>query len=189
MGASVAPAVSTPTEAAPATRARQLARDYVELTKPKVQALLLFTTATTMEVAGSPSVGRIGLTCLGGYLSAGGAGAINHYYDRDIDAQMKRTASRPIPAGRVSPRAALLYGAAVLVGGRRWAKGFLCPTLFLFFMFPLSPVLLNEAAVWLQGEAGRAAGPGLIAEDLPEVMPAIYRRLFEQLAAGRRFDQ
>jgi len=41
------------------------------------------------------------------------------------------------------------------------------------------------AAVWLHGEAGNAAGPGLIAEDLPEVMPAIYRRLFGQLAAGR----
>jgi protoheme IX farnesyltransferase len=91
-------------------RGRQLVADYVELTKPKVQTLLLFTTVTTMEIAGSPSVSKIGVTCLGGYLSAGGAGAVNHYYDRDIDAQMKRTASRPIPAGRVSPRAALTYG-------------------------------------------------------------------------------
>jgi NAD(P)H-hydrate repair Nnr-like enzyme with NAD(P)H-hydrate dehydratase domain len=41
------------------------------------------------------------------------------------------------------------------------------------------------AAVWLHGEAGSAAGPGLIAEDLPEEMPGIYRRLFGQLAAGR----
>jgi len=91
-------------------RGRQLVADYVELTKPKVQTLLLFTTVTTMEIAGSPSLSKIGLTCLGGYLSAGGAGAVNHYYDRDIDARMKRTASRPIPAGRVSPRAALTYG-------------------------------------------------------------------------------
>jgi protoheme IX farnesyltransferase len=92
---------------------RQLASDYLELTKPKVQTLLLFTTVTTMEVAGNPSVSRIALTCLGGYLSAGGAGAVNHYYDRDIDAQMKRTASRPIPAGRVAPRAALGFGIAL----------------------------------------------------------------------------
>ncbi len=91
-------------------RGRQLVADYVELTKPKVQTLLLFTTVMTMEIAGSPSVSKIGLTCLGGYLSAGGAGAVNHYYDRDIDAKMQRTASRPIPAGRVSPRAALIYG-------------------------------------------------------------------------------
>ncbi len=91
-------------------RGRQLVADYVELTKPKVQTLLLFTTVMTMEIAGSPSVSKIAITCLGGYLSAGGAGAVNHYYDRDIDAKMKRTASRPIPSGRVSPRAALIYG-------------------------------------------------------------------------------
>jgi protoheme IX farnesyltransferase len=84
--------------------------DYFELTKPKVQSLLLLTTVTTMEVAGSPSLSKIGLTCLGGYLSAGGAGAVNHCYDRDLDAQMARTATRPIPAGRVSPRSALIFG-------------------------------------------------------------------------------
>lgn len=89
---------------------RQLVSDYVELTKPKVQSLLLLTTVTSMEIAGSPSVSKIALTCVGGYLSAGGAGAVNHVYDRDIDAQMARTASRPIPSGRVSPRAGLIYG-------------------------------------------------------------------------------
>jgi len=89
---------------------RQLIGDYVELTKPKVQSLLLFTTVTTMLVAGDPSAQLIVLTCIGGYLSAGGAGAVNHYYDRDIDAAMARTASRPVPAGRVSPGAALTYG-------------------------------------------------------------------------------
>jgi heme o synthase len=103
---SVSPVRSTPALAA----ARQLLADYFELTKPKVQTLLLFTTITTMEIAGNPPVSKIALTCLGGYLSAGGAGAVNHYYDRDIDAQMKRTASRPIPAGRISPRAALVFG-------------------------------------------------------------------------------
>ena len=89
---------------------RQLASDYLELTKPKVQLLLLLTTVTTMEVAGTPSVARILLTCLGGYLSAGGAGAINHCLDRDIDARMRRTSARPIPSGRITPRAALIYG-------------------------------------------------------------------------------
>ncbi len=98
------------TGAGPLASARQLAADYLELTKPKVQTLLLFTTVTTMEIAGSPPASKIAVTCLGGYLSAGGAGAVNHYLDRDIDAQMKRTASRPIPAGRIAPRAALRYG-------------------------------------------------------------------------------
>jgi protoheme IX farnesyltransferase len=91
-------------------RTRQVVSDYFELTKPKVQTLLLFTTVTTMEIAGSPPAWKIAVTCLGGYLSAGGAGAVNHYYDRDIDAQMKRTASRPVPAGRIAPRSALVFG-------------------------------------------------------------------------------
>ena len=56
-----------------------------------------------MYVAGDPSVALVALTCLGGYLSAGGAGAVNHWYDRDIDARMARTADRPIPSGRVAP--------------------------------------------------------------------------------------
>ncbi len=99
-----------------ASRARQITSDYLELTKPKVQSLLLFTTVMSMEIAGSPSAATIALACIGGYMSAGGAGAVNHWYDRDIDAQMARTASRPIPAGRVSPRAALIFGCALALG-------------------------------------------------------------------------
>src|SRR5437868_13254627 len=93
-----------------APRTRQLVGDYVELTKPKVQSLLLLTTVATMYVAGDPSPLLVLLTCLGGSLSAGGASSINHYVDRDIDAQMARTATRPIPAGRIPPRAALTFG-------------------------------------------------------------------------------
>jgi protoheme IX farnesyltransferase len=85
-------------------------RDYLTLTKPKVQSLLLFTTVTTMYVAGDPSLGLILLTCLGGALSAGGAGAINHAVDRDIDRTMARTADRPVASGRISPRAATIFG-------------------------------------------------------------------------------
>ena len=90
--------------------ARQVVADYIALTKPKVQSLLLLTTVCSMAIAGDPSLGLIAVTVLGGYLSAGGAGAVNHYYDRDIDALMERTADRPVPAGRVAPRAALIYG-------------------------------------------------------------------------------
>jgi protoheme IX farnesyltransferase len=96
--------------ARPVSPARQILADYVALTKPKVQSLLLLTTVATMLVAGSPSVSLVLLTCLGGYLSAGGAGAVNHWFDRDIDAQMARTATRPIPSGRVAPAAALAFG-------------------------------------------------------------------------------
>jgi protoheme IX farnesyltransferase len=96
------------------TGTRTAVADYFEMTKPKVQSLLLFTTVTTMYVAGTPSLGRVALTCLGGALSAGGAGAINHALDRDIDTVMKRTADRPVAAGRVSPQAAIVFG--VLLG-------------------------------------------------------------------------
>src|SRR5690348_12630426 len=91
-------------------RPRSVLRDYVTLTKPKVQSLLLFTTVTTMYVAGDPSAGLVFLTCLGGALSAGGAGAINHAVDRDIDRRMARTADRPVAAGRISPGAAIAFG-------------------------------------------------------------------------------
>jgi protoheme IX farnesyltransferase len=87
-----------------------LLRDYLTLTKPKVQSLLLFTTITTMYVAGDPSPGLVFLTCLGGALSAGGAGAINHAVDRDIDRTMARTAARPVASGRVSAAAATAFG-------------------------------------------------------------------------------
>jgi heme o synthase len=90
--------------------AATLVADYVALTKPKVQSLLLLTTIAAMEIAGEPSLALIAATCLGGYLSAGGAGAVNHWFDRDLDARMARTASRPVASGRVSPRAALAFG-------------------------------------------------------------------------------
>jgi heme o synthase len=89
---------------------RVVVSDYLEMTKPKVQSLLLFTTVTTMYVAGDPSLGLVALTCLGGALSAGGAGAINHYLDRDLDRLMTRTADRPVASGRVAPAAALWFG-------------------------------------------------------------------------------
>jgi len=108
-----APALEAPTLGLAGARrsgALGVLGDYLELTKPKVQSLLLLSTIATMYVAGDPSPGLVALTCLGGYLSAGGAGAVNHWFDRDIDARMKRTATRPIPAGRIAPRAALAFG-------------------------------------------------------------------------------
>ncbi len=101
---------ATRQQAWPLAGVRQVVGDYVELTKPKVQSLLLLTTITTMYVAGDPSLSLVALTCLGGSLSAGGAGAVNHWFDRDIDAQMARTANRPVPAGRIGPAAALWFG-------------------------------------------------------------------------------
>jgi heme o synthase len=108
------------TAALPASNARQLIADLFALTKPKVQSLLLLTTVTTMLVAGTPSLSLILATCLGGYLSAGGAGAVNHWYDRDIDGQMARTATRPIPSGRIAPNTALWFGIGLALASVVW---------------------------------------------------------------------
>jgi protoheme IX farnesyltransferase len=88
---------------------------YVQLTKPRVMSLLLATTAAAMVIAarGMPDLGVLVATLVGGALMSGGAGAINHYVDRDIDPLMGRTAWRPIPSGVISPRRALLFGIAL----------------------------------------------------------------------------
>src|SRR6202790_4444388 len=90
-------------------RVRQLLSDYLELTQPTGQSLLLLTTIATMYVAGDPSPLLVALTCLGGYLSAGVAGAVNHWFDPDYDARMALTAARPVSSGRVSPGTALAF--------------------------------------------------------------------------------
>lgn len=89
--------------------------DYVGLTKPRVAVLLLLTclVAMVLAAAGPPSWRRVILTLVGGYLAAGGAGAINGYLDRDLDARMDRTRQRAIPAGRLDPRHALILGVAL----------------------------------------------------------------------------
>ncbi len=96
-----------------------LLNDYISLTKPKVIMLLLVTTLTTMFItdAGMPSLALIFWTMLGGYLAAGGAGAINCAFDHDIDINMGRTSRRPVPSGRISGRNALLFGLALCVLG------------------------------------------------------------------------
>lgn len=91
------------------------ANDYVSLTKPRIISLLLLTTVATMFVAdpSGPPLSTILWTMLGGYLAAGGAGAINHYIERERDARMERTSGRPIASGRVSPAHGLAFGVAL----------------------------------------------------------------------------
>ncbi|MGK2932316.1 MAG: heme o synthase [Solirubrobacterales bacterium] len=107
--------VSQTVETAPANPfhdAVALIRDYITLTKPRVISLLLLTTVATMYVAdpAGPALSLILWTMLGGYLAAGGAGAINHYIDRGRDARMARTDSRPLVNGRIAPLHGLAFG-------------------------------------------------------------------------------
>jgi heme o synthase len=90
-------------------------RDYVTLTKPRIMVLLLITGAGGMIVGaeGLPSAGLAVATLGGLALACGGASALNHVLDRDIDTHMKRTASRPVASGRVPPERALEFGLAL----------------------------------------------------------------------------
>ncbi len=110
-GARVRRSVETVQSTSP-TDVFAVARDYITLTKPRIISLLLLTTVATMFVAdpGGPGLGLILWTMLGGYLAAGGAGAINHYVDRNRDARMARTNARPLVNGRISPVNGLIFG-------------------------------------------------------------------------------
>ena len=103
-------------EVAAGQRQRSLAADLVMLTKPRIISLLLVTTAAPMYIAGSPSWFTLLIVMVGGYLMAGGANAVNMYIDQDIDDRMARTRLRPIPGGRMTPRAVLAFGLALAVG-------------------------------------------------------------------------
>jgi heme o synthase len=90
-------------------------RDYLTLTKPRIMVLLLVTAAGGMVVGaqGVPSAELVAATLGGLALACGGASALNHVLDRDVDARMKRTSRRPVAAGRVAPERALEFGVAL----------------------------------------------------------------------------
>jgi heme o synthase len=93
-------------------------RDYLTLTKPRVMSLLLLTGACGMVIGerGVPPAGRFTAMLLGLAMACGGASALNHLLDRDIDRRMKRTAGRPVASGRVVPPRALEFGLALSAG-------------------------------------------------------------------------
>ncbi|MFD5752548.1 heme o synthase [Streptomyces sp. NPDC127033] len=95
---------------------------FVMLTKPRIIELLLITTVPVMFLAqqGVPNLLLVLTTCIGGYLSAGGANALNMYIDRDIDALMDRTSQRPLVTGMVSPREGLVFGLTLTVVSTLW---------------------------------------------------------------------
>jgi len=109
--------MSAITGLAPRSRAWQLVSDYVALTKPRIVLLLLITALAAMIVAahGWPGNDVVLAVMVGGALAAGGANAINMWFDRDIDAEMYRTRLRPVPSGRVQPASALAFGIALNV--------------------------------------------------------------------------
>ncbi|MCE7883637.1 MAG: protoheme IX farnesyltransferase, partial [Actinobacteria bacterium ATB1] len=106
---------------------RRTLRGYFLLTKPRIIELLLITTVPVMVVAnggiGADAGGFLWLvtaTLVGGSLAAGGANVFNCWFDRDIDARMTRTRTRPLPAGDVSPNGALVFGVVLTTVSFVW---------------------------------------------------------------------
>jgi len=108
--------VEVPSQAVDARRP-SLAADLVTLTKPRIISLLLVTTVAPMFVTdrGLPSPQLVLTVIVAGYLMAGGANAINMWFDRDIDDKMSRTRRRPVPAGRIAPSVALAFGIGLAI--------------------------------------------------------------------------
>jgi protoheme IX farnesyltransferase len=93
--------------------------DYVELTRPRLTSLVLFTVAAGFALAGAgaPNLVRLLHTVIGTALVAAGAGALNQVFERHSDALMVRTSNRPLPSGRLQPEAVLLFGAGLALAG------------------------------------------------------------------------
>ncbi|WP_306322639.1 MULTISPECIES: heme o synthase [unclassified Streptomyces] len=133
---------------------------FVALTKPRIIELLLITTVPVMFLAeqGVPDLWLVLITCLGGYLSAGGANALNMWYDRDIDALMERTSQRPLVTGMVSPNECLVFGISLAVISTllfgfavNWLSAWLSLGALLFYVVVYTMILKRRTAqniVW-----------------------------------------
>ncbi len=101
------------------------ARDIIEVSKPRIVVVLVITAVTSLlaatrfdstpDVAWDVTAWQLGFLTLAGALASMGSSALNHYYDRDIDKVMGRTANRPIPAGRLSANTVLAYGIGISI--------------------------------------------------------------------------
>src|SRR5437879_7234138 len=138
---------------------------YVRLTKPRIVLLLVITTIPALICAdvGLPSPWLILATVLGGSVVAGGANALNMYFDRDIDELMLRTRDRPVPAGQIEPEKAALFGLALALGGflfLEWTVNLLAAALTLaaFCFYVLVYTVVLKRTTPLNIVIGGAAG-------------------------------
>ncbi len=147
------------------TRTRSRVSAYVALTKPRIIELLLVTTVPTMVVAakGLPPAGLVVATLVGGALAAAGANVVNMYVDRDIDAIMRRTRSRPLVTGEIEPAQALWFAVVLeaLAFVELWALVnplsavlALSATLFYVFVYTLWLKRSSSSNIVIGGAAG-----------------------------------
>ena len=145
-----------------------VARNYLDLTKPRLLPMVLFTGLPVLPMAagGWPNLGFTFLVMTGIALAAASANTLNAYIERDKDALMERTKTRPLPAGLIAPRSALLFGLALgvlstvllyAVSGMAAALVGVASILFYVFVYT---VWLKPRSIWnavIGGAAGAAA--------------------------------
>src|SRR5947209_12536722 len=178
---------------------RQTISSYIDLMKPHVTVLLLGTPLAAMAIAqrGFPPLGLVLATLLGGAMAAGSANCINCYIDRDIDQIMGRTQRRSLPAGRVQPTQALIFGIVLGVGAFIVLTAFvnllsacLACSAILFYVFVYTLWLKRSSAqnIVIGGAAG--AVPVLVgwaAVTNSITLPAIWMVRSEERRVGKEY--
>jgi heme o synthase len=146
----------------------RVAADLVSLTKPRVVVMVLVTTVVGYYVAlaGAPDYGRLIALVIGTLLAAGGTLALNQYWERDVDALMERTRTRPLPEGRLAPLEALLFGAGltaaglvVLALGVGWLATLATAATFVLYIFAYTPLKLRTSLCTIVGAIPGALPP------------------------------
>jgi protoheme IX farnesyltransferase len=147
---------------------RQVAGDLVALTKPRVVVMILVTTLVGYYVGlgGAPDYVRMLHLIIGTVLAAGGTLALNQYWERDVDALMERTRTRPLPDGRLQPIEALLFGAAITVLGVIYLCAFVSAlaaavtaATSILYLFAYTPLKLRTALCTIIGAVPGALPP------------------------------
>ncbi|MDZ7292095.1 MAG: heme o synthase [candidate division KSB1 bacterium] len=142
--------------------------DYLELAKPRVTMMVLITTMLGFYLGARGAMDFILLlhTLFGTALVAGGTGALNQYFERNIDAQMRRTQNRPLPAGRLSPRAALIFSVSISIAGvvhllifSNWLTALLAAFTLVSYIFLYTPLKQRSSLSTLVGAIPGALPP------------------------------
>jgi heme o synthase len=116
---------------------------YLGLTKPRITSLVVLSALAGFALGSSSPIDWLRLlhTAIGVALLSGGINALNQYWERDLDALMRRTYMRPLPAGKLSPGSALVFGVVVSLAGEAYLAWFLNPLTFLWGMIALASYL------------------------------------------------
>jgi protoheme IX farnesyltransferase len=153
---------------APGRSRARVASDLVALTKPRVVVMVLVTTLVGYYagLTGAPDYVRVLHLVLGTVLAAAGTLALNQYWERDVDALMERTRTRPVPDGRISPLEALIFGAAVTIGGVLYlaalvgvAAASVTAATVVLYLFAYTPLKLRTALCTVVGAVPGALPP------------------------------